>query len=1297
MKKHVWAILLAMLLVIGLMPAALAEETQQTGLMFREAYWNEYDELELNPTLNNGWEAAPGDETLVKFFYVTEENPDGVEVALEELAFSGISAEYYEGTDFIYIMVEEFGDCTVSYEADGQTHTLVISSVLPHFGFYSEPEISEETYLPRLTLTELGQTVYFLVGEGATVSTINIGGFGAFADLTQISETCWQITITGRPWFRDGNYGLPITGTYNGEEVSGGAMLRILDQMPGLVFRYAFHDGETFVEDESDYFHGIMEEAVISEPVVRFYFYDGEENYEPIPAGEVTDTESVRVYEENDELARLSFTALGEHYVSYERDGEEYSLLVNLLMPDFGFYTEPFVSEETLIRREFEVTAENNTIYFIVNNDPNDENYNYGQIFDLELMGHFAEIAEATPYTNPEDGPVTCWEITINGRARSGEWYDVCYSGVNPWGEHFEEYWEGLHLFDNSPALVVRYLDHDGENWYENEENHFEYELHMALNHRPVVRVYFFDGENYYPVDPDALIPNDAVEVNRIEGTDFVEIAAGEWGWNSIGYEFEGEIYELPICVELPGIGFYREPVASEENYIVDLAVGGEGAVCYVIAIHDITLSDVHLVDEFIDVATSEPYGENCWKITFTGEVEDDHWYRIYCDGADGGGEFYEREESIHVMNTAPRLVIRQIEENEDGFFEHPDWDMHTEWAPAINHYVPVRVYFFDGENYIPVDPTALGCSGSVELQPIEGTEFVRIVPTSWGDGAILYEHEDGNTYELPVHIVLPTFGFYTTPYASEDSYIWELTMSGESAEVYFIAINDAMLYSVEPIYGFEEIAYAEYVDDFCWKITINGSFEDGRYYDIFYTGFEPWSGEFERQDGLHICMDEHMPRLMLRDLAMDENGNWYEEESWGLYRDWYGPIGNRFYVRVYFFDGENYYPVDPDDLYSDGAVAINRVDDTDYVEFTTNAWGDHTVYYEYGGETYSLKLHVQLADFGFYSSEEASEETYLTEFHFNDENRVFYFVAAHGATLSRVTLNGDHDTIADIEYISDTCYRITITDAFESGYWLDVSFDGTESNGNPVENWGQGICLMNWDPDAEILAQAEAMGLLQYLEVYDLNATLSRLDAAKLMAAMLDVAPIPDAELPFTDCDDLTQEEKDIVAAIVDTGIIKGIAEGTFDPYGTLTRAQLATMIYRALGEPETENSVNAPETVWYLKAVLALQDLGIITDENITTNAGEIIQIRDALEWMIRAKAILGSGGIRPGDLNGDDEVNTRDVIVLLDAIAAIGTGEWSEDLRAAADVNGDGRISVRDAIIILDSIAARTTNEL
>ena len=80
---------------------------------------------------------------------------------------------------------------------------------------------------------------------------------------------------------------------------------------------------------------------------------------------------------------------------------------------------------------------------------------------------------------------------------------------------------------------------------------------------------------------------------------------------------------------------------------------------------------------------------------------------------------------------------------------------------------------------------------------------------------------------------------------------------------------------------------------------------------------------------GFEITLDADTLSHFFALMQMDENGNWYEIEEWGLYRDWYGPIGNHINLRVYFFDGENYIPVDPEELYSDGAITVNLNIDT--------------------------------------------------------------------------------------------------------------------------------------------------------------------------------------------------------------------------------------------------------------------------------------------------------------------------------------------------------------------------------
>ena len=62
--------------------------------------------------------------------------------------------------------------------------------------------------------------------------------------------------------------------------------------------------------------------------------------------------------------------------------------------------------------------------------------------------------------------------------------------------------------------------------------------------------------------------------------------------------------------------------------------------------------------------------------------------------------------------------------------------------------------------------------------------------------------------------------------------------------------------------------------------------------------------------------------------------------------------------------------------------------------------------------------------------------------------------------------------------------------------------------------------------------------------------------------------------------------------------------------------------------------------------------------------------------------------------GDVNDDGKVNTRDVIIILQAIAARTTDDFTDMQFAAADVNHDGVINTRDAITILRAIASKTT---
>ncbi len=95
-----------------------------------------------------------------------------------------------------------------------------------------------------------------------------------------------------------------------------------------------------------------------------------------------------------------------------------------------------------------------------------------------------------------------------------------------------------------------------------------------------------------------------------------------------------------------------------------------------------------------------------------------------------------------------------------------------------------------------------------------------------------------------------------------------------------------------------------------------------------------------------------------------------------------------------------------------------------------------------------------------------------------------------------------------------------------------------------------------------------------------------------------LSTEPVDVVTNPYTDVSESFYAYEPI-QVLTEAGIIEGVGDGLYDPFGTLTRAQWVTMLYRAAGEPEvTEPSTftDVPTDQWYSDAVAWAQDCGIV-----------------------------------------------------------------------------------------------------
>ena len=88
------------------------------------------------------------------------------------------------------------------------------------------------------------------------------------------------------------------------------------------------------------------------------------------------------------------------------------------------------------------------------------------------------------------------------------------------------------------------------------------------------------------------------------------------------------------------------------------------------------------------------------------------------------------------------------------------------------------------------------------------------------------------------------------------------------------------------------------------------------------------------------------------------------------------------------------------------------------------------------------------------------------------------------------------------------------------------------------------------------------------------------------------------ESELPFTDVD-VDDTFYEAVKYVSENGLMTGVEEDVFAPYGAFTRAQIATVLYRLEKEPAVEFAATFPDVLenqWFAKAVLWGNSKGIL-----------------------------------------------------------------------------------------------------
>ncbi|MDO4373235.1 MAG: hypothetical protein Q4D08_06460 [Clostridia bacterium] len=269
----------------------------------------------------------------------------------------------------------------------------------------------------------------------------------------------------------------------------------------------------------------------------------------------------------------------------------------------------------------------------------------------------------------------------------------------------------------------------------------------------------------------------------------------------------------LPVTVGLPVVGFYKEPIPSEDAFLSEISdkTGGRKQTVY------FCWNPEQIPDAQSLEVEYQKRGQSWQTVDFNNEAlaelgitVDPHFEDIYVKltiqirngitlglrllGANGRSSKAWLEISKEEL-ADPGLSCRQV-----------DWRNST---PYISDNEPYRssldmelAYGYDYVFYYTDDagtttrlsyedltfPDFLECRSETE----GAFSYIYLCPSTFGSGEITYELE-GKTYALPVLVKLPDIGFFSAPEASEESYLQRGVTGpyGTTETVYFLWPED--------------------------------------------------------------------------------------------------------------------------------------------------------------------------------------------------------------------------------------------------------------------------------------------------------------------------------------------------------------------------------------------------------------------------------------------------------------------------------------------------------------------------
>ena len=612
---------------------------------------------------------------------------------------------------------------------------------------------------------------------------------------------------------------------------------------------------------------------------------------------------------------------------------------------------------------------------------------------------------------------------------------------------------------NSTPYLALRFAGYDESSNIHvvNRTGNLETALSPEANSGSPVSFYFIDENNQETLVQGNSITSSNSDVVSLsvdsQVADVTHISFKKPGTATLDYTYNNTVYSVSITVNLPSVGLYSSTTVSAQSLIDSFTVTDTSNTFYLVA-NGVTLSNVRLTSDFDEIANLTLIDSTTAKIQVTGMPDENFFYMVEGEATDSNNGSFKWSTSIKLINHKGHLKYYWVN-YENGTPVKSD---HSNLSYEGSNGDFAEVYFYYAANGTETRLTAsdLTC-GNSDLLGISAhgdySDIVVMELLGFGNTTVNY-----GGYQMNVTSDLPGVGFYTGTEASKSTFIKEFIIT-DSSNTFYLVAKDQTIEDVTLRNDFGQFATVSISSDQTYAtITINGSFNEDERYNAIAT----LKNSDGREDELYldIQLKDYRPSLKAA-YGMWENNvivpGSYTTNSISISK------GGNTELFFAFFNNGNQTDLKPSDLVSsdENVVKITAHDENpNFAVVEAVDFGSAKIQYTDGTITYELDVTVELPMFGFYSSNQATQANYLSEFTVTDEgpNKIYLISLYH--PMNKVTLNDNLSSIASVNYTAgSTVAEIEITGTpSNDDYGVEIEFS---NNGN-TETHYRDIKLIN-------------------------------------------------------------------------------------------------------------------------------------------------------------------------------------------------------------------------------------------